>query len=458
MEDSARGLQTRISGLLDTDPSALVPGASPLQQAAFAGASRLEPGSGAGWRDGNATAQSAAAGLLGDRMTAAAPVSPERVASERAVSERVNAQQAGSYMADASPRVSAGSLLDVDLGRYQSPWEDAVVNSTLGNFDEQSGMQRAQLAAQQARGQKFSGSGSAIERALFERGNVRDRAGTEAGLRSAGFDRATGLATQDLDRRAQVDLTEAQRLDSMSRGNADRFTQNNQFNAGQVNSVGVNNAGRADEIAVNNASRGDQVAVNNASRADELALDAARRNDSMTLANRSSELQNIGLLGDLANAGGANERADLGLLSDLGSEERQIAGQQAMAEPALLQIISALNQGQPYDLFKGATTNSTGSGTQASKGTVTGFSGADLAQMAAAAVMASDRRLKTDVEKLGKDRAGRNMYEFRYRGEPKGVRHTGYMAQEIEKTEPQAVFKGPGGYKMINLGLLEDPA
>lgn len=156
---STQGLQGRINSLLDTDASTLVPGASDLQKRAFADTAGLGAG------DAN-------------RFTA-------QVGATRAVTSR------------------APSLLDLDLSQYENPYLDSVVNTTLGAFDEQRGMNEAQLAAQQARGQKFSGSGSAIERALFNRGANQDRAGIEANLRSGGFDRATSLATADLDRKMQ---------------------------------------------------------------------------------------------------------------------------------------------------------------------------------------------------------------------------------------------------------------
>lgn len=56
----------------------------------------------------------------------------------------------------------------------------------------------------------------------------------------------------------------------------------------------------------------------------------------------------------------------------------------------------------------------------------------------------SDRRLKTDIKKVGKDENGLNLYEFAYKSPQK---HIGYMAQEVAKADPDAVFKDPAsGY------------
>lgn len=348
-----QGLQGRINGLLDTDPQSLVPGASPLQARAFDEASTLGLAPGAGL--------TAAKGQAGNLMTSAP---------------------------------AGRSLLDADVDEYLNPYLDRVVNTTLTGLDEQTGMKRAQLAAQQAAGQKFSGSGSAIERALFERGAAQDRAKTEADLRSGAFDRATTLASSDLDRLQQAD----------------------QFG-------------------------------------------------------RSSQLQATGLLGDLSNAEAANDRADLGLLSDLGVQQRGIDRDQRGAEANLLTLISALNGQQPYDLFRGQTTNATGSSTTKTKesdplgaaggllsglGSLASGLGAMGATLGPLAVL-SDKRLKTAIKPAGRDGAGRPMVSYRYKGEPENVRRVGHLAQDVEKTDPAAIVKF-GRYKGIDYGLLEDAA
>lgn len=361
---SVQGLQGRINSLLDTDASTLVPGQSSLQREAFSSAAGL----GSGWQGSTAAATDRAGYLSG------APMVAQRSAGQ--------------------------TLLDVDLEGYQNPWEDQVVDTTLAGFDETAGMNRAALAAQQARGQKFSGSGSAIERSMFERGSLQDRAGIEANLRSQGFDRATELASRDMD----------------------RTQQNRQFNASQGNS--------------------------------------------MTVAERDAMLRSTGLLGDLSNSAAANERADLGVLSDLGGQQREVERQQLGAEANLLSLISALNGSQPYSLFRGQTTNQTG--TTTSKGKESGLGtaldsigglmqGAGNAASGYAALAAlSDKRTKEAIKTVGRDGRGRRIVSYRYKGEPKDVSRIGYIAQEIEKSDPHAVTKGPGGYKMVSYGLLDE--
>lgn len=332
--DSVQGLQDRISGLLDVDPQSLVPGASGLQTQAFDRAS----------------------GLNGV--------------------EAVNPTYA-----------SSRGLLDVDLDAYQNPFLDSVVNTTLAGYDEQADMKRAQLAAQQAQGQKFSGSGSAIQSALTDRGLIQDRAATEAELRAQGFDRATGLATTDLNREAET----------------------SRFNASAANQMGLANR---DAI-------------------------------------RAAELQ------------------DIGLLSTLGEQQRGIEREQLGANTELLKLIAALQGSQPYSLFRGetrtgnetSTTNSTGTATNKTSdpfgglGSILGAVGSLGSGLGSLGVTFSDKRMKADIETVGKDASGRRLVSYRYKGEPKNVRRVGHIAQEVRETDPDAVIR-VGNRLAIDYGVL----
>lgn len=63
-------------------------------------------------------------------------------------------------------------------------------------------------------------------------------------------------------------------------------------------------------------------------------------------------------------------------------------------------------------------------------------------------LFASDERLKEDVEQVGELPGGEGVYEYSYRGDPE--RFTGVMAQEIERTHPDAVVDMPSGYKAVD--------
>ncbi|AUX76789.1 peptidase S74 family domain-containing protein [Sinorhizobium fredii] len=66
----------------------------------------------------------------------------------------------------------------------------------------------------------------------------------------------------------------------------------------------------------------------------------------------------------------------------------------------------------------------------------------------------SDRRAKKNIEKVGRLK-GHNLYEFQYKGEPtSGPKHIGVMAQEVEKTRPEAVLRGADGMRRVDYGQL----
>jgi len=60
----------------------------------------------------------------------------------------------------------------------------------------------------------------------------------------------------------------------------------------------------------------------------------------------------------------------------------------------------------------------------------------------------SDRRAKTDVERIGQTDSGVPIYKFRYKhGGPVQI---GYMAQDLLETHPEAVTTGPDGFYRVN--------
>jgi len=77
--------------------------------------------------------------------------------------------------------------------------------------------------------------------------------------------------------------------------------------------------------------------------------------------------------------------------------------------------------------------------------------------LGAGALKASDRRVKEDIDRIGtvfaaSSKNGKNerlpIYEYSYRGDPTSRRHTGPMAQDVERVTPEAVTE-IGGVKHI---------
>ncbi len=63
----------------------------------------------------------------------------------------------------------------------------------------------------------------------------------------------------------------------------------------------------------------------------------------------------------------------------------------------------------------------------------------------------SDRRLKSDIERVGTTHHGLPLYDYTIFGE----RQRGVMADEVEQIMPAAVVEHPSGYKMVRYDMLE---
>lgn len=98
-----------------------------------------------------------------------------------------------------------------------------------------------------------------------------------------------------------------------------------------------------------------------------------------------------------------------------------------------------------------ANWNAQNQANNAAMGGLFGLGGAALgAGLMPGGFLLSDRRLKRDITKLGKWR-GFNLYRFKYLWDD--IIHMGVMAQEVEKSRPDAVVQ-VGGFKAVNYGAL----
>lgn len=75
----------------------------------------------------------------------------------------------------------------------------------------------------------------------------------------------------------------------------------------------------------------------------------------------------------------------------------------------------------------------------------------DFLGSVAGGIAASDRRLKINIHKVG-EKNGLNLYQFRYL-DGSGP-FVGYMADEVEKTYPEAIIIDSDGYKAVNYGMI----
>ncbi|MBO6755477.1 MAG: hypothetical protein JJ902_04070 [Roseibium sp.] len=96
-----------------------------------------------------------------------------------------------------------------DIRRYMNPYQEDVIDETMRGMRDRFGEAATDLASRDAAGHAFGGSRSAVRQAQMARDYVNDAKATEASLRSAGFDRASGLAEANNARETQARLNAA---------------------------------------------------------------------------------------------------------------------------------------------------------------------------------------------------------------------------------------------------------
>jgi hypothetical protein len=147
-----------------------------------------------------------------------------------------------------------------------------------------------------------------------------------------------------------------------------------------------------------------------------------------------------------AQSGIYGQQAALGQVpySNLGSLAGMIPGYsgtgQSSAAPA---DISGLYNNQYQSQLAGYN-----AGQSSSNNMMSGLFG--LGSAGIMGMMMSDRRAKRSIKRVATWANGLGVYTYRYMWEPKGVRHLGFMADEVRKVAPHAVRRGPDGFDRVN--------
>lgn len=408
-----------VSGMMGRDATDFVAPATALQNQAFQGAANL-----GGWQNNLNSASN-----LYNQVAGAGP------------------NQIGTTHQAGVSNATAAGILDNGYQQYMNPYLNDVVNTTLAGYDQTAGQQTAAAQAAAAKTGAFGGSRSAIGQAILAAQQGLGRASTEAGLRSNAFNAAMALAGADADRRQQVGLF-----------NAGAQNQANLFNAGALNTTeGLNLGAREADLARQLQAASGLTNVGNAEASNtrgDIALQGTlggiqREIDQAMATADWSKLQAIGQLYGYANLPmfvGQNQKgktvsttSQSGLGSILGSAG-QIAG----------------GIGSIANLFAGPTAASLGAGAAAA-GLGAGAGAAAGSGLGSALAAFSDERLKKDIKTVRFERGPRGprrrvswRYKWQSDDEP---RYEGYIAQELQKTDPQAVGMALG-YLTVNEAAL----
>lgn len=283
--------------------------------------------------------------------------------------------------------VTAGQISDADLSKYLNPFTSNVIDTTGRDLERQrqiAGVNDNQHATVAG---AFGGSRHGVADSLTNEAYDRNAGTLFAGLRQTGYTNAQDMARSDIDRRFA----------------ADTANQGAGYNAAVLNQAGATGAANI------------------------------RLGAGANLANYSNQqIQQAGTRAGFMQQAGDQEQAQrqAELTAQYQEFIRQLTGS-AQGQQILNQALGAFP----------AQTNTS----QTTKQDMTGqIIGAGLT----AAMFASDRRLKKNIERIGKTRGGLNLYSYEYIwGDEPWI---GVMADEVEKVIPSAVIVGPRGFKMVD--------
>ena len=98
----------------------------------------------------------------------------------------------------------AASLLGQDIGAYQSPYQQQVIDLAMGDIQRQADIARGSAQDRAIRAGAFGGSRSALLESESQRPYAEQMARTAAGLRQSGFEQAQQAAERDVSRQQQM--------------------------------------------------------------------------------------------------------------------------------------------------------------------------------------------------------------------------------------------------------------
>lgn len=331
------------------------------------------------------------------------------------------------YQTVRGPTVTAQNFLQGDIGGYMNPYISNVENAALSRLEGATQQAVNRLGDQALAARAFGGSRQGIAEGVALGEASRSAGELSANLRSQGFNQAAALMQADQARALQADSLSAQLAQQANLANQATGMQAGTFNAQQ-------------------------------------ALQAQQLNQAAGLQGQQLRNQTAGVLSNLGAASQAARQLDTGVLQNIGLQR------QAMNQAALDEAYARFQEQRNYpiemlNLRLGATSatpySTSQTGTQFVPRGNSFLQGLGAFGSAASGVAAlapllgfSDERMKTDIQKVGKDEeTGLTMYAYRYKGDPKTYpKVVGPMAQEIEKKYPDQVSE-ISGRKAVNLGF-----
>jgi len=235
-------------------------------------------------------------------------------------------------------------LLDVDMGAYQSPYQQQVIDLALQDIQRQSDLARGQAQSRAIGAGAFGGSRSALIESEATRPFAEQAARTAASLRQSGFQQAQQAAQADLARQQQLGVFGAEQAQQRALQQAQLEQQ-----------AGLTGFEAQRQRALEQARLQQQAGLLGAEQAQQRALEQARLAQQtgmaeLDIAGRAAMMQpelelrarqqQAGLLGGQLE----DQYRALGLLGGVGQQQQQL--QQRAMDQAYNEFLRASGYGQ----------------------------------------------------------------------------------------------------------------
>lgn len=319
---------------------------------------------------------------------------------------------------------------DLDINRYMSPYNEAVVQSTLGNLRQQQRMDQADLRDSQILSGAYGGDRSGVGAANLQRQQDMAYGQIASQLYNANYGQALGAAQQ-------------QQGVNLAAGQANRAA----LASGAQNIAGIGNQifGQGAAAAQGNLGIGQQVygqgmglasaQMQGGNQLYQQGVGAAGANAGLASGMAGTAAGTAGALGQLGTQQQANQLQQGQAQIGAGTVQQQT--QQALDSALYNQFLQ--ERGYPFQVAQFLANIAMGTGAQSGSTTNTVATQPQP--------YFSDERLKENVHVIGRTHDGQPIIRFNYKGDPST--QIGLSAQETEKHHPEAVGLS-SGYKTVD--------
>lgn len=297
--------------------------------------------------------------------------------------------------------VTAAQLAGTDLSPYLNPFQQQVIDASVAQNERAREIAQNQINMQNSAGSAFGGSRSGVANALTNEAYDRNSQAAIANLNAQNFTQAQQAALADIAARNQT----------------------GQFNASQGLTA-------------------QQQSIQNALAAQGLGLSAAQQLAGLGTDQFNLAAQQAGILGAVGDTQQQQQQAELTAAYQNALTNKQLTLEQQNLLNSALGMIPV----QQTVTTDGVKTTRTSPGLTDVLSSLGSFAGG----LGSMGVKFSDERTKKNIRTLGHDVKGRRWVSYRYLWEPEGTSHVGVIAQEVLKTDPDAVYLGDDGLYRVD--------